>query len=146
MVRFANTVCTANGNLDGTCYRRRQCSDIDGTASGTCASGIGTCCVSKFIAADLNISSNYKLVHSLIKKKLHSPLYFIYTFSQYLCQILENVYSVYRTCSESSSYNNTYFSNEGYPATVSSTTRCIMAIERCNSGICQVSFSTTKFT
>ncbi|KAG5898250.1 hypothetical protein JTB14_029628 [Gonioctena quinquepunctata] len=45
LVRFANSACTSSSNLDGTCYRRLQCSNIDGSASGTCASGIGVCCV-----------------------------------------------------------------------------------------------------
>nr|XP_023015446.1 uncharacterized protein LOC111504952 [Leptinotarsa decemlineata] len=45
LVRFANSPCTANSNLIGTCYRRRQCTDIDGSPAGNCANGIGACCV-----------------------------------------------------------------------------------------------------
>lgn len=46
IVRFENGVCTGADSLCGTCYTRRQCASINGgTASGSCASGIGVCCV-----------------------------------------------------------------------------------------------------
>ncbi|CAH0546078.1 unnamed protein product [Brassicogethes aeneus] len=73
----------------GTCYRRRQCSSIDGISSGSCAKGIGVCCV------------------------------------------------VHRTCGQSSSYNNTYFTNTNYPNSDTGGTRCTMTIIRCNPDICQ---------
>lgn len=47
LVRFANSVCNSTSNLFGTCYRRRQCIDINGIQDGRCASNIGVCCVSK---------------------------------------------------------------------------------------------------
>ncbi|CAH1155566.1 unnamed protein product [Phaedon cochleariae] len=45
LVRFANSVCTTAANIEGICYRRRQCADINGVASGACANGIGVCCI-----------------------------------------------------------------------------------------------------
>ncbi|KAK9747301.1 CUB domain [Popillia japonica] len=45
VVRFQNSPCTGETGLVGTCYTRRQCSDIGGSASGSCASNIGVCCV-----------------------------------------------------------------------------------------------------
>ncbi|GJQ88051.1 hypothetical protein Trydic_g12973 [Trypoxylus dichotomus] len=45
IVRFQNGVCPGADGLDGTCYTKRQCSDISGVASGSCASNIGVCCV-----------------------------------------------------------------------------------------------------
>ncbi|XP_063239502.1 uncharacterized protein LOC134540601 isoform X2 [Bacillus rossius redtenbacheri] len=45
VARFANTQCTATNNLNGTCFTRSECSGYGGTASGTCASGLGVCCV-----------------------------------------------------------------------------------------------------
>lgn len=49
IVRFANDPCTGETGLIGTCYRRRQCQDLGGSASGSCASNIGVCCVGKYI-------------------------------------------------------------------------------------------------
>ncbi|XP_019878189.2 uncharacterized protein LOC109606059 [Aethina tumida] len=45
---------------------------------------------------------------------------------------------VYRTCGQSSSYNNTYFTNAGFPNPISSGGRCTMTIIKCNQDICQV--------
>nr|CAD7258641.1 unnamed protein product [Timema shepardi] len=45
VVRFQNTQCTGSNNLNGTCYTRRECTSYGGTASGSCSSGLGTCCV-----------------------------------------------------------------------------------------------------
>lgn len=48
VVRFENKYCRTADGLDGTCYTRRQCREIDGTYSGLCAGTIGRCCTSKF--------------------------------------------------------------------------------------------------
>ncbi|XP_072389880.1 uncharacterized protein [Diabrotica undecimpunctata] len=45
LVRFANNPCTSGSMVIGTCLRRRQCMDLTGTPSGTCANNIGVCCV-----------------------------------------------------------------------------------------------------
>ncbi|XP_022920246.2 uncharacterized protein [Onthophagus taurus] len=45
VVRFANNACNSSSSLVGTCYTKRQCADIGGIASGSCASNIGVCCV-----------------------------------------------------------------------------------------------------
>ncbi|KRT81446.1 CUB domain-containing protein [Oryctes borbonicus] len=75
----------------GTCYRKRQCSDITGGyTSGTCASKLGVCCI------------------------------------------------VQLRCGTSSSLNNTYFVNTGFPAPTYASTSCMHTIKRCNSNICQV--------
>lgn len=46
IVRFENSLCISEG-LWGTCYRRSQCSSINGIGSGSCANGIGVCCICK---------------------------------------------------------------------------------------------------
>lgn len=48
IVRFENSLCVSEG-LWGTCYRRSQCTSIGGIGSGSCANGIGVCCICKYI-------------------------------------------------------------------------------------------------
>lgn len=74
IVRFENGICTASGNFDGTCFTRRQCNDVNGTGSTSCASGIGVCCVSKYYRFEL------------IEIYYYSPLV---TSAKLLLQILE---------------------------------------------------------
>lgn len=46
IVRFENSICTGADSLDGTCYTKRQCNTLPNSiSSGSCASGIGVCCV-----------------------------------------------------------------------------------------------------
>ncbi|XP_059350383.1 uncharacterized protein LOC130698532 isoform X1 [Daphnia carinata] len=45
IVRFPNTLCVASNSYNGTCLTTAECSAKGGTASGTCASGFGVCCV-----------------------------------------------------------------------------------------------------
>ena len=37
--------CTSETEKEGTCLTSEDCTDRDGTASGTCANGYGVCCV-----------------------------------------------------------------------------------------------------
>ncbi|XP_054014781.1 uncharacterized protein LOC128895856 [Hylaeus anthracinus] len=60
VVRFANSQCLASNNLNGTCFTRRECRDYGGTASGTCASGHGICCVfQKTCGSTTNVNNTY---------------------------------------------------------------------------------------
>ncbi|KAI9562819.1 hypothetical protein GHT06_010274 [Daphnia sinensis] len=45
IVRFPNSPCTTSTGLNGTCFTSSECSSNGGTASGSCASGFGVCCV-----------------------------------------------------------------------------------------------------
>ncbi|XP_064120934.1 uncharacterized protein LOC135225587 isoform X1 [Macrobrachium nipponense] len=45
LITIANTPCSASGGSNGTCYSANQCKNLGGAASGTCAQGLGTCCV-----------------------------------------------------------------------------------------------------
>lgn len=112
VVQFANGVCVAPTGLLGTCYRKRQCSEIiGGFASGTCASNLGVCCVGKQL-------------FRLISHGENSPkIYF----------------AVQLSCGTSSNLNNTYFVSTGFPAPFFGSTSCIHTIRKCNSDICQVS-------
>ena len=45
VVKFPNSACGASNGYNGTCYTSSECSSLGGTASGTCASSFGVCCV-----------------------------------------------------------------------------------------------------
>jgi len=45
VVTFPNSACGATNGYNGTCYTSSECTSKGGTASGTCASSFGVCCV-----------------------------------------------------------------------------------------------------
>ncbi|KOB68973.1 Uncharacterized protein OBRU01_17471, partial [Operophtera brumata] len=45
IVRFANTECSTSNTMNGTCLARRECNNLNGTITGTCASRRGRCCI-----------------------------------------------------------------------------------------------------
>ena len=45
IVKFKNEACTTSTGEMGTCYTESECTAAGGTASGTCASSFGTCCL-----------------------------------------------------------------------------------------------------
>merc|ERR1712203_922625 len=45
VVSFPNSVCGATNGFNGTCYTAEECTSLGGTASGSCASSFGVCCV-----------------------------------------------------------------------------------------------------
>jgi len=45
IVSFKNDACTSTAGTNGTCYSSNDCSSLGGTASGSCASGFGVCCL-----------------------------------------------------------------------------------------------------
>ena len=47
VVRFPNDGCTSSDNRNGTCYSTDECGNRGGSASGSCASGYGVCCICK---------------------------------------------------------------------------------------------------
>lgn len=47
IVTFKNDACASTSGSNGTCYSSSDCSKLGGTASGTCASGFGVCCLCK---------------------------------------------------------------------------------------------------
>ena len=44
-VQFDKAECAATSGNNGTCFTSNECSEIGGTADGTCASGFGVCAV-----------------------------------------------------------------------------------------------------
>ncbi|KAG7202394.1 hypothetical protein KM043_018710 [Ampulex compressa] len=60
VIRFANTQCLANNNFNGTCFTRRECIKYSGVSSGTCANGLGVCCVfQKTCGSTTNMNNTY---------------------------------------------------------------------------------------
>jgi len=47
VVTFSNDACNSGTGTNGTCYSTGDCSRLGGTASGSCASGFGVCCICK---------------------------------------------------------------------------------------------------
>ena len=45
VVRFPNEVCASSSGVNGTCYTASECTSRGGSASGSCASSFGVCCV-----------------------------------------------------------------------------------------------------
>ena len=49
IVSFKNDACVSGTGNNGTCYSSSDCSKLGGTASGSCASGFGVCCLCKYL-------------------------------------------------------------------------------------------------
>ena len=45
VVRFPNEVCASSSGVNGTCFTASECTSKGGSASGSCASSFGVCCV-----------------------------------------------------------------------------------------------------
>ena len=45
VVTFPNSACGASNGYNGTCYTSSECESLGGSASGSCASSFGVCCV-----------------------------------------------------------------------------------------------------
>merc|ERR1712240_57835 len=59
VVEFPNIVCNAQGNTrNGTCYTRSECVAKGGSASGSCASSFGVCCVFETSCGDVTLAEN----------------------------------------------------------------------------------------
>ena len=65
VVTFPNDACAATNGYNGTCYTSSECETKGGTASGTCASSFGVCCVFSISCGSTSSANNtYALVSS----------------------------------------------------------------------------------
>ena len=65
VVKFPNSVCAASSGYNGTCYTSSECTSLGGTASGTCASSFGVCCVfSIACGASTSANNSYAIMSS----------------------------------------------------------------------------------
>merc|ERR1711962_28073 len=59
VVKFPNSVCNSKSSgRNGTCYTRSECVAKGGTASGSCASSFGVCCVFETSCGDVTLAEN----------------------------------------------------------------------------------------
>jgi len=65
VVTFPNSACGASNGYNGTCYTSSECSSLGGTASGTCASSFGVCCVFSIACGGSSSANNsYAVISS----------------------------------------------------------------------------------
>merc|ERR1712012_46336 len=65
VVTFPNSACAANNGFNGTCFTAEECTTKGGTASGTCASSFGVCCVFSIACGGSTSANNsYALINS----------------------------------------------------------------------------------
>ena len=65
VVTFPNSACGATNGYNGTCYTSSECSTLGGTASGTCASSFGVCCVFSIACGGSSSANNsYAVISS----------------------------------------------------------------------------------
>merc|ERR1711962_78679 len=59
VVKFPNTVCASTtSGRNGTCYTQSECTSKGGTASGTCASSFGVCCIFEVPGGNPTLAEN----------------------------------------------------------------------------------------
>ena len=89
VVKFPNSVCGATNGFNGTCYTTSECTTLGGTASGTCASSFGVCCVfSIACGASTSANNSYAIINSYSTSTDADPC--LYTFcpvSSSICKL-----------------------------------------------------------
>merc|ERR1711884_816333 len=65
VVKFANDACqSADTGYNGTCMTSTECTNVGGSASGSCAEGFGVCCVLTVGSGTTSSTNNTYLVQS----------------------------------------------------------------------------------
>ncbi len=65
VVTFPNTACGASNGYNGTCFTSSECEAKGGSASGTCASSFGVCCVFSIACGGSSSANNsYAIISS----------------------------------------------------------------------------------
>ena len=79
MVTFPNSACSASNGYNGTCFTASECEAKGGSASGTCASSFGVCCVFSISCGDTSSANNtYAIISSYSTSSDSDPC--TYTF------------------------------------------------------------------
>merc|ERR1719203_826502 len=79
VVTFPNSACGASNGYNGTCYTSSECEAKGGTASGTCASSFGVCCVFSISCGSSSSANNsYAVISSYSTSSDSDPC--TYTF------------------------------------------------------------------
>jgi len=89
VVTFPNSVCAASSGYNGTCYSSSECSAKGGTASGSCASSFGVCCVfSVSCGSTMSQNNSYAIISSYSTSSDADPcIYTICKSSSDICKI-----------------------------------------------------------
>ncbi|KAL3284177.1 hypothetical protein HHI36_018343 [Cryptolaemus montrouzieri] len=64
LVRFVNSNCTSSDGLEGICYNRWECKRVGGITSGSCATGVGVCCIVQKTCDGTTTSNNTYFVNT----------------------------------------------------------------------------------
>merc|ERR1711878_215429 len=79
VVTFPNSACGASSGYNGTCYTSSECTSKGGSASGTCASSFGVCCVfSISCGGTASANNSYAIISSYSTSSDKDPC--TYTF------------------------------------------------------------------
>ena len=79
VVKFPNDACGAANGFNGTCFTNTECTSKGGSASGTCASSFGVCCVFSLACGGTSSANNtYAIINSFNVATDTDPC--IYTF------------------------------------------------------------------
>ena len=79
VVTFPNSACGASSGYNGTCFTASECTSKGGSASGTCASSFGVCCVFSISCGSTSSANNtYAIVSSFSTSSDSDPC--TYTF------------------------------------------------------------------
>merc|ERR1711936_859557 len=79
VVTFPNSACGATSGYNGTCYTSSECTAKGGTASGTCTSSFGVCCVFSISCGGSSSANNsYAIISSYSTSSDSDPC--TYTF------------------------------------------------------------------
>jgi len=89
VVTFPNSVCAATSGYNGTCFSSSECTAKGGTASGSCASSFGVCCVfSVSCGSTMSQNNSYAIVSSYSTSSDSDPcIYTICKSSSDICKI-----------------------------------------------------------
>merc|ERR1712119_36888 len=89
VVTFPNSACGASNGYNGTCYTSSECTSLGGSASGTCASSFGVCCVFSIACGGSTSANNsYAIISSYSTSTDADPC--LYTFcplSSAICKL-----------------------------------------------------------
>jgi len=89
VVTFPNSVCAASSGYNGTCYSSSECSAKGGTASGSCASSFGVCCVfSVSCGSTMSQNNSYAIMSTYSTSSDSDPcIYTVCKSSSDICKI-----------------------------------------------------------
>lgn len=116
--RFQNTPCTGTNQLEGTCVLGGQCSDNGGIATGSCSplTNQAVCCICGYTKNRRKHREHNKQHNNNRNRR---------TADQ-------------STCGTTTSFNNTYFVNPGYPGSWTGGSACTLTINPIDADVCQL--------